>query len=106
MRPIGAACVVALEIAYGLISRFLAPDGADNPTSCAASDACWMPPCPRARGTGVRNDSSFFQRLVRNALKPHVWLSPWRYRSDLNGMAASTVHPPSNRPVANSQIAF
>ena len=72
----------------------------------AAIDACCTLCMPRPAGIRVISDSSFFQRLVRRALKPQIWAVPSRYRSDLNGSAISTVHPPSKRPVARSQIGF
>src|SRR5687767_7257878 len=85
--------LLAFEITYGLISKFFEPAGAVMPTSVAATDAWCRPGCPRALDGGARNESSFFQRFVRIALKPHVWPSPGRYRSDLKGMAVSTTQP-------------
>ncbi len=69
---------VAVAIAYGLISRFLDPAGTVRPTTCAAREAMWIPLCPCDCGVGDRNDSSFFHRFVRIALKPQTWDSPGR----------------------------
>ena len=94
------------EMAYDLTSTFFDPGGASSPTIVAASDARKTPLYAFAFGMGVRCDSSFFHRVTRRALKPQICDRPGRYRSDLNGMAASTVHPPSNRPTSTSQIVF
>src|SRR5262245_14758122 len=102
----GVRVLFTLDVAYGLTSRFLVPDGAVRPTSVAERDAMCRPPWPRALGVGERNDSSFFQRFVRKALNPHVCSVPGAYRSDLNGIAASTIQPWSNLPTRYSQIVF
>ena len=54
----------------------------------------------------VRYDHSLFQRVTRRKLRPQICARPGRYRSDLNGMAASIVHPPSNRPTLRSHTGF
>ena len=97
---------VRFIVAYGLMSRLREPAGASTPTSVAAIDDCCTLCIPRPAGTRVISDNSFFQRTVRSALKPQTCAAPSRYRSDLNGIAISTVHPPSKRPTAKSQIGF
>ena len=76
------------------------------PTTVAASGAYWALLLPRPGGTGVSTDSSLRQRTVRSTLSPHICAVPDRYRSERNGIAISIVHPPSNRPVARSQMGF
>ena len=39
----------------------------------AANDICTMDAFPRAGGTRDSVDISFFDRLVRDTLKPHTW---------------------------------
>src|SRR5688572_9964301 len=85
-----------LETTYGLISMLREPEGASMPTTAEASDAWNSARMPDARGARVRNDTSFFARFRRRALKPQICARPGRYRSDLNGIAISTVQPLSN----------
>ena len=75
VRPPAAAWLVALEMAYGLISRFFEPGGASSPMSVRGERRLMQAALPRAFGTGVRNDSSFFHRLVRSALNPQICAS-------------------------------
>jgi hypothetical protein len=102
MRGKTFVLVVTLETAYGLISRFFDPDGASMPTTVPASCGWRAELSPRHGGTGTSTEISFCHRTVRDALNPHICASPARYRSDLNGSATSTVHPPSNLPAARS----
>ena len=59
---------------------------------------------PRAAERRVMKDTSFFARFTRRALNPQTCWRVGPYRSDLKGTAASTVHPPSKRPVRTVQI--
>ena len=76
------------------------------PTSVAALDIIATAPAPRAGGIGTMNETSFFHRLARMAIRPQVCSREDCTRRDLNGMANSTVHPCSNRPVLESQMGF
>ena len=98
--------LVRSAMAYGLISMLRDPGGASSPVSAAPSET-WKWPRPlSAAGIGVRYEISFRHRLRRRTCRPHVWSRPGLYRSDLNGIAASITHPPSNIPVRTSQIGF
>ena len=43
-----------------------------------ASDACMMAPGPRAAGTGMMNERSFFHCTFRIMLKPQICARPGR----------------------------
>ena len=73
---VAVVLVVRFEIAYGLMSRLAPPRGASIPTSVAANCACWNPDCPRAGGTSVNVEISFFERFTRIALNPHTCAVP------------------------------
>jgi hypothetical protein len=75
-RGVDTLSVVTLEIAYGLKSIVSPARGASIPTSDAANCACWNPDCPRAGGTRVSVEISFFERFTRIALKPHTCAVP------------------------------
>src|SRR5438477_9808117 len=68
--------VVRSEIAYGLSSMVLESDGASSPTSVASVDPWYRADWPRAAGTCVMYEISFFHRLVRNALRPQTCSRP------------------------------
>ena len=61
---------------YGLISTVRELAGASRPTSVPAELTLVMARGPRAAGTPVRKDSSFFQRTTRRKLIPHTWGPP------------------------------
>src|SRR5262245_50654120 len=90
--------VVSREIPYGLISTFLPAGGRSSPVSVAAAETRKKPGAPPLEsGRGVRYEYSFLRRIERRIWRPHDWFVPARYRSDLKGIAISTVQPPSNR---------
>ena len=91
---------------YGFRSTFFEPEGVSSPTSVANIEALKCPVVPTDAGTLVSDEYSFFHRLIRRTLKPQACALPGAYRSDLNGTAASTTHPPSNRPTLTFQIGF
>src|SRR5512145_1924131 len=92
--------------AYGLRSRLSALGGASRPTRVAACESLRMPRAPYCLGTGLKYDSSFFHRTLRRTLIPHSWGPLPRYRSDLKGIAISTVQPSSSRRLRDTQIVF
>ncbi len=60
--------LVRSEITYGLMSRLRVPSGTSSPTTVAAREYIISPsPVPLMAGTRVRNDDSFFHRLLRSA---------------------------------------
>ena len=65
-------------MAYGLISTRRDAGGASRPTIAACSDERKCPLLMNAGGTGVRYDTSFFQRFVRRAWKPQTCSRPGR----------------------------
>ena len=56
------------ETAYGLTSRLREADGTRRPTTPAASELFHSPRSVSDAGIRVRNDVSFFHRLMRPAL--------------------------------------
>lgn len=98
---------VTRVIPYGFTSRLLLAGGRSSPTSVAAKETRKMLDGPALEaGSAVRCVHSFLRRIDRRSWMPQTWFGPDTYRIDLNGIASSAVHPPSNRPVRTSQTGF
>ncbi|MGE3177903.1 MAG: hypothetical protein AB7N65_25365 [Vicinamibacterales bacterium] len=70
--------VVTFVVMYGFTSSVRPMAGASRPTIVAPTEASRMPPVPRPAGTRVKYEISFFQVLLRRALKPHPCAWPER----------------------------
>ena len=77
---------------YGFSSTLCRGCGVSRPTSVAPDESLLPARRPSAAGIRVRYWFSFFHFTTRLRLMPHSGV-PGGYRSDLNGMAISNVHP-------------